>query len=95
VLAINEPIPGHPGGKPAGVPCANLTDGGLCSIYDDRPAVCAGFVPRREYCGETDSQAYVNLTKLELRKRPPLAPTGGAAWTVPTDRRVGEDRRAT
>ncbi len=32
--------------KPQGIPCPNLTQAGLCGIYEDRPSDCAAF-----YCG--------------------------------------------
>uniref|UniRef100_A0A831TZ90 YkgJ family cysteine cluster protein n=1 Tax=Geobacter metallireducens TaxID=28232 RepID=A0A831TZ90_GEOME len=32
-------------GKPAGVPCRRLGETGLCTIYDQRPAVCRGYRP--------------------------------------------------
>lgn len=32
-------------GKPAGVPCCHLDASGLCTIYDERPAVCRGYLP--------------------------------------------------
>ena len=32
-------------GKPAGVPCRYLDNAGLCSIYEERPAVCRGYLP--------------------------------------------------
>ncbi len=32
-------------GKPVGVRCAHLGAGGLCAVYDERPAVCRGYRP--------------------------------------------------
>ncbi|MDR2400811.1 MAG: YkgJ family cysteine cluster protein [Deferribacteraceae bacterium] len=29
--------------KPAGVPCPYLSENGLCSVYEERPAVCRAF----------------------------------------------------
>jgi uncharacterized protein len=30
-------------GKPLGVRCTHLGDEGLCTIYEERPAVCRGY----------------------------------------------------
>lgn len=38
-------------GKPVGVRCRHLDDGGLCGIYETRPAVCRGYRPD-ELCRE-------------------------------------------
>jgi uncharacterized protein len=37
-------------GKPLGVKCPHLNQDGLCSIYEDRPEVCRGYMPD-EICG--------------------------------------------
>ena len=41
-LSISSPIPGMPGGKPAGVRCIHLLDDYQCAIYFEKgkPKVC-------------------------------------------------------
>jgi uncharacterized protein len=70
--SITSPIPGMPGGKPAGVPCVQLDEQLRCKLFGDprRPAVCAGLQPSREMCGETREQALVYLERLERATRP-------------------------
>ena len=65
--SISSPIPGMPGGKPAGVRCVQLTDDLRCAIWGhpDRPAVCDGLKPGPEMCGETATEAVDYLTRLE------------------------------
>jgi hypothetical protein len=57
-----------PGGKPAGVRCAQLTADNRCAIFGrpERPAVCVSLRPTPEMCGATDGEALANLTWLEL-----------------------------
>lgn len=65
--SISSPIPGMPGGKPAGIRCIQLTEDNLCKIFEStlRPAVCSSLKPSEEMCGE-DNQAAMNyLTELE------------------------------
>jgi hypothetical protein len=31
-------------GKPPGVRCLHLDENGLCAIYEERPAVCRGYL---------------------------------------------------
>lgn len=59
VPAIDDPYPGHPDGKPAGVRCANLTDDHLCSIWGDaaQPEVCRTFHPVKVLCGDSEPEA--------------------------------------
>ena len=42
-----------PNGKPAGVPCVQLDERGLCRIFGDprRPKVCGSLQPSRAMCG--------------------------------------------
>ncbi len=56
---ITSPIPGMPGGKPAGVPCVQLLPDMRCAIFGspERPAVCAGFLPEESVCGSTRADA--------------------------------------
>ena len=58
-ISISSPIPGMPGGKPAGVRCVQLTGDNLCRLFGDpsRPAVCARFQASPETCGETAEEA--------------------------------------
>ena len=43
-----------PYGKPAGVPCVQLDERGLCRIFGDprRPKVCGSLQPSRAMCGD-------------------------------------------
>ncbi|WP_033375078.1 YkgJ family cysteine cluster protein [Leeia oryzae] len=70
--SITSAIPGMPNGKPAGVPCIQLDEQLLCKIFNhpDRPAVCAGLQPSVEMCGESQVQAMVYLTRLEVETAP-------------------------
>jgi hypothetical protein len=60
-------MPGHPHGKPAGVPCANLLPDLRCALFGrpERPAVCASLRPQPEMCGDSRDAALVTLTELE------------------------------
>jgi Fe-S-cluster containining protein len=71
-LSISSPIPGMPGGKPAGVRCVQLTGDNLCAIFGrpDRPEVCARLRPSQEMCGETSEQALAYLAALERATAP-------------------------
>ncbi|HIQ52645.1 YkgJ family cysteine cluster protein [Halopseudomonas pachastrellae] len=57
--SITSPIPGMPGGKPAGVPCVQLLADMRCAIFGspERPAVCAGFLPEESVCGQSRADA--------------------------------------
>lgn len=72
VISISSPIPGMPGGKPAGVRCVQLTDDGRCRLFGDstRPAICNRLQPSLEMCGDTDAHAYRYLAALEEATRP-------------------------
>ncbi len=65
--SISSPIPGMPGGKPAGVRCIQLDDSFRCRIFGqpDRPAVCAGFKPGLDVCGADQAQAMRLIGELE------------------------------
>jgi 8-oxo-dGTP diphosphatase len=73
-LSISSPIPGMPGGKPAGVPCAQLTADNRCRIYGQpgRPEVCVRLCPNRDMCGETMEHALAYLAALEAATWPTL-----------------------
>lgn len=70
--SISSPIPGMPGGKPAGVRCAQLDDDLRCRIFGSplRPACCSGLQPQAEMCGESRGAAFAWLTRLEAATRP-------------------------
>jgi len=63
--SISTPIPGMPGGKPAGTRCVHLTGSMLCGIYDDRPPVCRNYTPTPEICGSSFEESMVNHSRLE------------------------------
>ncbi|TFH35988.1 MAG: YkgJ family cysteine cluster protein [Bacteroidia bacterium] len=65
--SISSPIPGMPGGKPAGVRCIHLDDSYRCLIFSDagRPLVCSTFVAEAEFCGTTRLEALKILSELE------------------------------
>ncbi len=56
-----------PAGKPAGVPCVQLTDDLRCALFGDprRPAVCASLRPSPEMCGASRTDAMRWLAVLE------------------------------
>ncbi|MFZ5549781.1 MAG: YkgJ family cysteine cluster protein [Pseudomonadota bacterium] len=70
--SISSPIPGMPGGKPAGVPCVQLDDRKRCRIFGDprRPAVCSSLQPSTPMCGTDERHATKWLTALEQLTRP-------------------------
>lgn len=61
-----------PHGKPAGVPCVQLTSDYRCAIFGQpqRPAFCGGLQPSAEMCGETREQALLWLSRLEQATQP-------------------------
>jgi Fe-S-cluster containining protein len=66
--SLSSAIPGMPDGKPAGVPCVQLTKDRRCKVYDkpERPAVCASYQAREEFCGTNEGEAMRLLEELEL-----------------------------
>ncbi len=70
--SISTPIPGMPGGKPAGVRCVQLTPGNLCSLFGrpERPAVCVSLRTSPDMCGQTSGQAMALLAAMERTTRP-------------------------
>jgi hypothetical protein len=70
--SIVTPMPGHPNGKAAGVPCANLTTELHCGLWGqpERPACCGGLQPSEEMCGDSREQALRWLGVLEEQTRP-------------------------
>jgi len=73
--SIATPLPGMPGGKPAGVACANLTEDLRCAIFTDarRPACCGGLQASSEMCGESRAEALAYLDWLERVTGPGIA----------------------
>lgn len=71
-ISISSPIQGMPAGKPAGVPCAHLTSENLCGLFHsaDRPAVCAGFRPSPDTCGDSREEAMRLMSAMEERTQP-------------------------
>lgn len=61
--SISSPIPDMPDGKPAGVPCVQLDERGLCRIFGDprRPKVCGSLQPSRAMCGDVDDVATTRM----------------------------------
>jgi Fe-S-cluster containining protein len=70
--SITSPIPGMPGGKPAGVRCAQLDGRNRCRIFGspERPAVCGGLQPSPEMCGGDQEHAIRWLAELEAATSP-------------------------
>ena len=70
--SISSPIPGMPAGKPAGLPCVQLTRDYRCRLHGTPalPAVCAGFTPRPDACGAERGEALARLGRLEEATRP-------------------------
>lgn len=71
--SITSPIPGMPFGKPAGIPCVQLTDDLRCALFGrpERPAFCASLRPTDEMCGASREDALAFLTQLEEATRVP------------------------
>jgi hypothetical protein len=74
--SISSPISGMPGGKPAGVRCAQLTPDNRCALFGrpERPAVCISLRPSAEMCGRSDQEALIHLTLLERATAPIAIP---------------------
>jgi len=70
--SISSPLPGLPGGKPAGMPCPHLDAELRCQLFGrpERPAVCGSLPPSPEMCGDTRAQAMFYLEQLERATRP-------------------------
>ena len=67
IPSISSAIPGMPEGKPAFVPCVQLTADYGCRIFDSpaRPKVCGSLRPSPEMCGNRREDAVSHLTELE------------------------------
>ena len=70
--SISTPIPGMPGGKPAGVRCVQLTDDLRCRLFGkpERPAVCVALRPGPEMCGDSREHAIDFLGRFERATAP-------------------------
>ncbi|WP_342357281.1 YkgJ family cysteine cluster protein [Paludibacterium paludis] len=70
--SITSPIPGMPLGKPAGVPCIQLSDDFRCGIFgqSERPACCGGLKPSAQMCGANRDEAINWLSELERLTAP-------------------------
>jgi uncharacterized protein len=70
--SITSPIPGMPHGKPAGIPCVQLTDEFRCAIFGrpERPAFCATLKPSNEMCGDSREVALDYLRRLDAATQP-------------------------
>lgn len=71
-LSISSPIPGMPHGKPAGIPCVQLTPDGACALFGkpERPAVCVALRPMRSMCGSSREEALAILARMERETDP-------------------------
>ncbi|MGB4293055.1 MAG: YkgJ family cysteine cluster protein [Bacteroidales bacterium] len=67
-ISISSPIPGMPGGKPAGVRCKHLTDDYRCALYGSvlRPKVCIDFQPDPDFCGSSREEAMKIMENMEM-----------------------------
>jgi Fe-S-cluster containining protein len=88
--SISSPIPGMPGGKPAGARCAQLTAENRCLLFGrpERPAVCLSLRPNAEMCGGSDGEVLARLAEMERETNPnptryPPPPTIAASPRVP------------
>lgn len=70
--SISSPIPGMPGGKPAGIPCVQLLPDLSCALFGkpERPAVCVSLRPTPLMCGSSRDDALTGLNLLEFATRP-------------------------
>jgi hypothetical protein len=70
--SITQAIPGMPQGKPAGVPCVQLTADRRCALFGmpERPAFCSGLQPSNEMCGDSREHAMRWLARLEVDTQP-------------------------
>lgn len=61
-----------PGGKPAGIPCAQLLPDYRCALFGQpgRPAVCVSLRPMLEMCGANRAEALEFLVRLEQATLP-------------------------
>ncbi|MBL8966984.1 MAG: YkgJ family cysteine cluster protein [Spirochaetaceae bacterium] len=70
--SISSPIPGLPGGKPAGLPCPQLDEALRCRLFGrpERPRVCSSLRPAAEMCRDSREAALAWLERLERETTP-------------------------
>ncbi len=70
--SISSPIPGMPGGKPAGVRCIQLDAQDHCKLFGhvERPAVCGSLQPGAAMCGDSREHAMQWLAWMERQTQP-------------------------
>lgn len=61
-----------PQGKPAGIPCVQLSDDRRCALFGkpERPTFCQSLRPTEEMCRENVEEAFEFLSILELATAP-------------------------
>lgn len=61
-----------PRGKPAGIPCVQLTPDLRCALFGrpERPAVCASLRPHESMCGANRDDALRFLARLDALTAP-------------------------
>jgi len=67
-MSISSPIPGMKEGKPAGVPCIQLSSVDMsCKLYGkaERPQVCVSFPATLDVCSNSRSEAFELINRLE------------------------------
>lgn len=71
-ISISSPIPGMPGGKPAGIRCIQLTKENFCKLFANpvRPKVCLALTPASDVCGTSREEALALLKEMEETTRP-------------------------
>jgi len=75
-ISISSPIPGMPGGKPAGVRCGQLTPENRCAAFGrpERPRVCRDIRASPDMCGSSFGEAVAAIEAMEAATRPKAAP---------------------
>lgn len=70
--SIASPLPGMPGGKPAGVACAQLDAQMRCKVFGkpERPGFCGRLRPAPDMCGGSREEALRLLGDLERATQP-------------------------
>ena len=70
--SITSPLPGMPGGKPAGVPCVQLDEAMRCKLFGkpERPAFSGALQPAADLCGGSREEAFALIAMLETATRP-------------------------
>lgn len=61
-----------PHGKPAGMPCVQLTDDLRCALFGrpERPAFCASLRAQPDMCGDDRAAALTLIKAMEQRTKP-------------------------